>query len=236
MSEKKTSGVPFSSESEAEQLLWDALEKTHMDEPPPRLRRKFYSELDSLGRGTRMDRWGSWFGMTDGRGLATALSCILLGIVMGVTIDEFRGVDRAELSNLQQQVAQLNRSLILDRMTSVSASKRLLGVIEAAAVADQDAEIARALLTRAADDRVYSVRAAAIDAIGPQLTSPAVGDELMSLLENAQSPIVQRALVDLVLRHGNPQQLEQLMQLTERGALHPDLVRHVQSAVWRDRA
>ena len=83
---------------------------------------------------------------------------------------------------------------------------------------------------------MYSVRAAAIDAIGPQLHKPAVGDELMALLEQAESPIVQWALVDLVLRHGNAEQIDRLVKLSESGALHPDLAQHVKTAVWRDRA
>ena len=144
-------------------------------------------------------------------------------------------VERAELETLQAQVTALNRNLILDRLENVSASKRLLGVIDAAGVAQQDPEIARALLSRAVDDRVYSVRAAAIDAIGPRLNTPAVGEELMGLLEKSESPIVQLALVDLVLRHGNAQQIEELLRLSERGALHPQLVQYVKSAVWRDR-
>jgi hypothetical protein len=121
----------------------------------------------------------------------------------------------------------------MDRLENVSASKRLLGVMDAAGIAEHDSEIARALLTTAVDDRVYSVRAAAIDAIGPQLNRPAVGDELMALLEKTDSPLVQLALVDLVLRHGNSQQLDQLVKLSERGGLHPDLVQHVKSAVLR---
>jgi hypothetical protein len=63
-----------------------------------------------------------------------------------------------------------------------------------------------------------------------------VGDELMAQLERAESPLVQLALVDLVLRHGNAGQVEQLVKLAEQGALHPDLAQHVKSVVWRNRA
>ena len=100
---------------------------------------------------------------------------------------------------------------MLDRLENDSASKRLLGVIEASDLAGRDPEVTRALLERAVDDRVHSVRSAAIDAIGPRLGTPAVGDELMASLEKAESPLVQLALADLVLRYGNPNQLEQLL-------------------------
>lgn len=230
-------GVPFASDDEDEQQLWRALETISQPEPPPRVRRKFYGELDRIGRAKPLDRWLGWLGLLGNRGLLTAIGCAVVGVIGGVLLTgSGDSVERAELTDLQQQVAQLNRNLILDRLENGSASKRLLGVIDAAGVAEHDTEIARALLSRAVDDRVYSVRAAAIDAIGPQVNTPAVGNELMALLEKAESPLVQLALVDLVLRHGNAQQLEQLTKLAEQGALHPDLAQHVKAVVWRDRA
>lgn len=235
MSEKNRKGVPFESDAE-EQQLWDALENISHAEPPPRLRRKFYGELDKLSRQTRLDRWRNWLGLHGMRGALTAAMCGALGLILGLAVTQSRDADSTKLVSLQQQVSELNRNLILDRLESTSASKRLLGVLDAANLTEHDAEVARALLARAADDRVYSVRAAAIDAIGPQLNTPAVGEELMALLEKAESPLVQLALVDLVLRHGNPQQIEQLLKLSESGSLHPDLAKHVKEAIWRNRA
>jgi hypothetical protein len=82
---------------------------------------------------------------------------------------------------------------------------------------------------------VHSVRAAAIDAIGPQLGTPSIADELMASLEQAESPLVQLALADLVLRYGDPKQLEQLLRLSGRGALHPDVAQHIKSSASRNR-
>ncbi len=58
-----------------------------------------------------------------------------------------------------------------------------------------------------------------------------LGDELMRLLESADSPIVQLALTDLVLRNGNQAQLDQLLYLANEERLHPDLIRHVKKAL-----
>ena len=233
MSEQRRKGVPFDSDANEEQDLWQALGSLEQAEPPPRMRRKFYAELDSRSRQTRWDRWRNALGLLGLRGAATAAVCAIAGIVVGVSLHGPGGAESARLDSLQQQVTELNRNLILDRLESSSASKRLLGVLNAAEFAEHDSEVARALLARAVDDRVYSVRAAAIDAIGPQLNTPAVGDELMTLLESTQSPLVQLALVDLILRHGNPQQTEQLLKLSERGELHPDLAQHVKETLWR---
>lgn len=232
MSEKMRSGVPFASDDAGEQQLWEELQHLERPEPPPRVRRRFYDELDKR---KPVRGWRGWFGLTGATGFATAASCLAIGLAIGLSFNApSPGVDQAEFTQLQEQVAVLNRNLILDRLESASASKRLLGVIEAVPLAERDAEVARALLTRAIEDRVYSVRSAAIDAIGPQLSSPQVGDELMASLEESESPLVQLALVDLVLRHGTAEQLDRLLELTDEGRLHPDVVQHVKSSVQRN--
>jgi HEAT repeat protein len=128
----------------------------------------------------------------------------------------------------------LNRRLVLDRLEDTTSSKRLRGVMDAASMAAGDTEIAHALLVRATQDRVPSVRSAAIDALGSSTTTPAIGEQIMSLLAEAESPIVQLALVDLVLRYGNVQQIDQLLTLAEQERLHPDLQRHVSASEKRD--
>ncbi len=239
MSEKPTSGkpikgVPFESDDVAEQQLWSELGDLPQDAPSPQLRRRFYAELEHADR--RLHRRRQWFGLFGAPGLAAAVGCLFVGVVIGLLLrSPAPTADRAELAQLQRQVAILNRNLVLDRLENDSPSKRLLGVIEASDLAEHDPEVRRALLERAVDDRVHSVRSAAIDAIGPRLGTPSVGDELMASLEKAESPLVQLALADLVLRYGNPQQLEQLVQLSERGSLHPDVAQHVKSSVARNR-
>src|SRR6187431_1983697 len=63
MSEKSKSGVPFESSDAKERELWDSLEGISQSDPPPRLRRKFYSELDKLGRQTGVAPWREWLGL-----------------------------------------------------------------------------------------------------------------------------------------------------------------------------
>jgi hypothetical protein len=233
MSEKRKSGVPFESDDAAEQQLWSDLENLPEEAPSQHLRRRFYDELEHADR--HLHRRRRWFGWITAPVLAAAVGCLFVGVLVGLLLRSSPAANHSELAQLQQQVAILNRNLVLDRLENNSASKRLLGVIEASDLAEHDPEVRRALLERAVDDRVHSVRSAAIDAIGPRVGSPAVGDELMASLEKAESPLVQLALADLVLRYGNPKQMEQLLQLSERGRLHPDVAQHVKSSASRNR-
>jgi hypothetical protein len=232
MSEKPKSGVPFESDDAGEQQLWRDLEGLPQEAPSQQVRRRFYAELEHADR--RLHRRRRWLSLFSAPGLAAAMGCVLVGVMIGVLLRNSSAPEHAELAQLQQQVALLGRNLVLDRLENDSASKRLLGVIEASDLAGRDPEVMRALLDLAVDDRVHSVRTAAIDAIGPRLGTPAVGNELMASLQKAESPLVQLALADMVLRYGSPNQLEQLLQLSEAGKLHPDVAQHVKSSVSRN--
>lgn len=233
MSDKRKSGVPFESEDAGEQKLWRELQDLPQEAPSQQLRRRFYDELERADG--RMHRRRRWLSLLSAPALAAAVGCVFVGLVVGLLLRSPQAQDHAELAQLQEQVTMLNRNLVLDRLDNDSASKRLLGVIEASDLAAHDPEVMRALLERAVDDRVHAVRTAAIDAIGPRVGTPAVGDELMASLQSAQSPLVQLALADLVIRYGNPNQLEQLLKLSEQGRLHPDVAQHVKSSVSRNR-
>ncbi|MEM7501671.1 MAG: hypothetical protein AAF417_06485 [Pseudomonadota bacterium] len=234
MRDKRNAGVPVEFDDPAEERLWRRLGDLPEANPSAALRDRFYSELETASTPalTRLERW---LGFDRRTGWITAVATLLVGVGVGQTFGTPARTDESAFAALETQVALLNKNLILDRLESTSPTKRLRGIIDAVHVVESDDQIAKALLQRAIDDNVLSVRSAAIDALGPQVKSPAVGDELMALLESAHSPLVQLALVDLVLRHGSGEQRRQLLRLAEQGRLHTDLIDHVLSSIVRSR-
>ena len=231
MPDRKRNDLPFDSEDHSEQALWNALEELPREEPMPGLRRNFYRQLEQASAETPAARLRQWLGFSGNGGWVTAAVCVSVGVTIGQLWNAPAVPDAGRLETLENNVALLNRELILDRLQDSSASQRLRGVIDAAYLAGDDAEITRALMIRASEDRVDSVRTAAIDALGPSLNESAVGDELMRLLESAESPLVQLSLVDVVLRNGDNAQLTQLKALADNDRLHPDVVRHVSNSL-----
>lgn len=229
MPDEKPTSLPFESDNPAEQKLWTALSDLPRGEPSDRLRRRFYSGLHEAVRRPWAERLSRWLGLRAG-GWVTAAACLVLGFgVAQVTVRTPSETPR--LVALEENMVRLQRELILDRLQDASANARLRGIVDATEVAADDPQVAHALLDRATQDPSLSVRAAAIDALGSQLRSGEIGAELMRLLEVAESPIVQLALVDLVLRNGDGEQIRRLQNLAAEGRLHPDLVRHVDNAL-----
>ncbi|MDJ0941667.1 MAG: hypothetical protein QNJ00_18020 [Woeseiaceae bacterium] len=226
MHDETKGGVPFEADEAREAELWASLTDLPREEPGPGLRQGFYHALERAARPPWWHRLSEWLGFRNAAGWLTATACVLVGVASGYLLSA-PGGDADRLLALEQNVATLNRSLILDRIENTSASKRLRGVIDAVDVVQADPVVARALLDVASGDRVFAVRSAAIDALAPELANPEVGEQLMAMLEASPSPLVQLALVDLVLRNGSNAQLEHLVELAREGRLHPELNEHV---------
>jgi hypothetical protein len=231
MSDRKNTSLPFESGDEAEQQLWQALGDLPPAQPSDMLRRSFYANLQEADKPNWGERIRGWFGFSNNAGWATAAASLLMGFgIAQLSVDNI-AVEPARLAALEDNIALLNRELVLNRLQDDAPGTRLMGIHNASNLVKDDNEIAKALLVSASTDSSLSVRSAAIDALGPRLSSASVGDELMSLLESAESPIVQMSLTDMVLRNGNQQQLAQLLQLAKEDRLHPDLVRHVKKSL-----
>jgi hypothetical protein len=231
MPDRNHPSLPFDSEDAQEQELWQRMQDLPAVEPPEHLRRRFYEELETASAPTLGQRLRDWLGLSGNTGWITATACAVLGFGLAQTLSQPAPDDSSRLAVLEQNVALLNRELALDRMQAQTVSTRLLGVQNAGSLGQADPAVIDALLQRASEDRALSVRSAAIEALAPHLADAEVGDALMGLLEAADSPIVQLSLVDLVLRHGTGPQLERVRRLADTGALHPDLVRHVNNAI-----
>jgi hypothetical protein len=233
MTDQKDSSLPFESSETSEQQLWQALGDLPGAEPSAQLRRGFYEQLEKADSANLGARIRGWLGLSGNSGWVTAAACLLVGFAVAQISVKTETVQPDRLAALEDNIALLNRELVLDRLQDDAPGTRLLGIHNATGLVQHDQEITQALLVRATEDRSPSVRSAAIDALGPQLHSDTVGDELMNLLQSAESPIVQLALVDLVLRNGNQQQIDQLVDLANKEQLHPDLVRHVNKSLGR---
>lgn len=236
MPEKRPTGLPLETGNDEERELWSTLGRHAPEEPSPALREGFYRRLEREGRTDFSSRLSDLLGFRGHAGWLSAAACLLLGLGTGLLVSGAGDEAESRLAALEQNVTLLNRRLILDRLENEAPAKRLRGIMDAAWLAGGDAEIATALLERATRDRVPSVRSAAIDALGARIATPSVGKPLMQLLERADSPIVQLALVDLVLAHGDDAQRDELLTLARERRLHPDLASYVLDALQTEAA
>lgn len=209
--------------------LWPQLAALASDEPHPRLRQRVLSDLREQAQPKRP--WWSvllpseptqWVGMA---------AAAVLGLAVGLSATQREDRLDQRLAQLESQLDGVNQQLLMSRLTAAAPSERLAAALQAARLEQRDPNVAAALLQRAAIDNVPSVRSAAIGALGAEINQTHTAEQLLNVLTANESPLVQMAIIDLILRHGNAPLKDTLQQRVRQGDLHPALTGYVQDTM-----
>ena len=228
-------------ESETVKTLWDALGRIPDELPSASLAPRFQGMLRAYEEGLQyaagaervlpavrfIDR------LLNGRpafqaGVAVAL--IAMGIFAGVKLD---GSSRTsgDVAQLREEVRGLSNLLAVSLLQQESASERLKGVSWSSRLAGEDPDIRSALLQTMRHDPNVNVRLAALDALARDLGTPAVRHELVRAFPGQKSPLVQLALVDLMIQMNDPASREALQEAMRKTDLHPDVRKRIKQGI-----
>lgn len=177
-------------------VLWRDLAQLPAPEPGTGVRERFYETLtayrDGAAAGTRHSTFG-W-----GWRIAAGLALMLVGAGAGYSVHSSQTAN-AEVSQLRGEVGNMRQLVALSLLQQQSASDRLRGVSWAYRVEPSDKEVLSALLTAVNHDPNVNVRLAAVDALHPFAASPVTRDAVIQALGKQTAPIVQVALIDLLV-------------------------------------
>lgn len=207
-------------ESDYLQRVWTTLELIPAEAPSPALRARFYESLDAYRRGAQesINEFTTPAPSPTQKALvwwtrplfqfAAAAAMLAVGVFVGRTF-EFRK-DTSQLGELRGEVDHMRQLVALSLMQQQSATDRLQGVNWAYRVEKSDTEVVSALLKTVREDASVNVRLAAVDALRTfAKSSPLVRKALIQLLAKQDDPMVEIALIDL------------LVELREHAALGP---------------
>lgn len=133
--------------------------------------------------------------------------------------DSASGASGGEIHALRDEVRSLSRLVTLSLLKQDSASERLRGVSFGRAAGSSDDRVLQALLDTLRHDPDVNVRLAAVDALAPALGQPAVRGQLVQEVGAQRSPMVQIALIDMLLARDRAGTQRQLLDLTASPAL-----------------
>ncbi|MEO0366368.1 MAG: HEAT repeat domain-containing protein [Pseudomonadota bacterium] len=209
--------------------LWRDLKSLNMAEPDPTLRQRVLRDLHNA-RDPALPWWRAILPAA-GAQWAGVAATLIIGILVGQTVGkEDAGLDQ-RVGQMEMQLDVLNQQLLVSRLTATAPSERLAAALQASTLSQRDPQVAMVLLERAAVDSVASVRSAAISALGDEINHPETAAQLLSVFEASDSPIVQMAIVDLILRRGDQTLLEALQRSLEAERLHPSLRGYVEESI-----
>lgn len=235
--------------AEAERLgeLWKSLALIPASsddfEPTSRLRGRFYDTLSAYRqglesaprRGLREKILALWPRQPAWQ-MAFSFALLVIGVGLGYEMRPGTAQPAqadGEISQLRGEVNNMRQMVALSLLQQQSASERLRGVSYAYRVQPSDTEVLSALLTTVNQDSNVNVRLAAVDALHAFGSSPVMRTAIIQSIRKQTTPLVQVALIDLLVDLKETQAAPELQQIASDPQIDAGVRQHAQWALGK---
>ena len=217
-------------------FLWTKLGVIPEEQPSERLRGRFYAMLEAQrDRGKKRVFLGDWVqGWWPRRpalqfGLAFVLA--VLGLTAGLLLRPGGSADRAAVAQLRGEMDRMRNTVAVSLLNQPSAFDRLQGVQWTSRLDRPEAATLESLLVILDSDPNVNVRLAAVEALFLFADSPRVKEGILDSLPRQDSPLVQVALVDLLVSIKEKRALRAFEELNRNKRLVPDVQVRVKESI-----
>jgi anti-sigma factor RsiW len=226
-----------------EAALWRNLTSLPEEQPSPALQSRFKAMLESYQEG----RWektilapeknkapvpmlwglGNWRQLP-AAGIVWACLFLACGYFIGRSSNSGTAPDvQQKLEAMQNELAATRQMVALSMLQQPSASQRLEGVSWSTRLPEPDPKVLGALQHTLRFDNSVDVRLAALDALSPYAGRPEVRRELVDVLQSKQSPLVQIALIDLLVDLHDKSAVSQFKRFQQDPKVDPTVKKRV---------
>jgi hypothetical protein len=236
--------------------VWQSLGRVPDEVPSPRAAERFYEMLHAAervgsyagrrgrtaadaaglsaahpaGRAGLLDRLGWLIPRRPAVQFALVHAVLVVGGFIGYGLRE-NGAKADEMAQLREEVRSVSRLLIVSLLQQQTATERLQGVSWTYKVADHDPEITGALFQALTGDPNVNVRLAALDALSRNLGDPAVRGALVNALGRQSSPLIQLAIVDVVVKSDIRESGDALRQILKKPGVDTTVRKRIEDAL-----
>ena len=146
--------------------------------------------------------------------IAAGLGLLVMGYLLG---NQQQAPDQApQLQALENQVQALQQTVMQKSLQSPSASERIQVVSQIREVAfEPDEALIQSLVKAATQDKSTNVRYAAVQALGNFIDQPTVRMELVRSLEQQDEPLIQIAMISLLVEAQEKTAISSIKKLLE---------------------
>jgi len=223
-------------ETDAMKQLWQQLARVSAPEPSDRMRVRFDAMLDTY-KDTITREQPSTLNtvvtklrafLTPQVALRVAYSLALVGIGIGVgnwlNPKPATTAYQQQIDSLSSQVQDMRQMMLLSLLDNPSASERLRAVSYTDELSQTNGRVIEALLTTLNNDPNVNVRLVTLEALAKLADDATVRRGLVQSLTQQDSPLVQVALADVMVKLQEKRSLKPLRQLLQQEHLN-DLVK-----------
>lgn len=222
---------------------WTRLGLLPQETPSPGLRRGFYRRLEAARRESAAARRASWGerlrrllpdlrSLSPAMGLAAAVLVVAVGFGAGFFLGRGRG-GAEKVDRLSREVDSLQQQMTVSLLNQSSAAARLQGISLTSRVQEPDPSLIAALLDTLNNDPSVNVRLSAVDALYLFADREGVREALTASLDKQASPLVQIALIDLMVSLKEKRAATALKKLVNDQKIVPEVQQRAQQAIAR---
>jgi predicted anti-sigma-YlaC factor YlaD len=230
--------VSCQEEFATDKQLWESLGKMKIPEPAEEMRVNFYAMLDefkAVEEAKKPFSFQNWIEkiremFVPQWAVQVAFSLLLVGLgwVIGNKTSKNSVSATAyqqQIETLATQVQDMKSTMMLALIENPSATERLRAVSYTSDITHADEQVIEALFTTLNNDQNVNVRLVALEALTQFADDPLVRERLIKSLAVQDSPMVQVALADVMVKLQEKRSLKELKNLLKKEGLN-DLVKN----------
>lgn len=216
----------------ADKHLWDSLAKVSVPEPGESMRANFYDMLDDFKQAESKKSGFSWQELVERVRnwalpqwtvqLAFSLLLVGLGWMIGYKTTQRKNQSasyRHQVETLAAQVQDMKSTMMLSLIENPSATERLRAVSYTSDIEKADERVIDALFTTLNNDDNVNVRLVTLEALTQYAENPLVRSGLVKSLTRQDSPLMQAALADVMVKLQEKRSVKALKSLLKQEGL-----------------
>lgn len=217
--------------------LWQLMGKLPVPNPSDAMYGNFYAMLDTFKAEVTAksnqplrefwQRFRQWLTPQLAFQLTYSICLITFGVLAGYWYHSHQNrtvAYKQQIETLSEQVQEMRRMVMLSLLENPSATERLRAVSYTKDIQQVDEKVVEALLTTLDNDPNVNVRLVTLEALAEMGHAPKVREGLIHSLTRQDSPLVQVALADVMVKLQEKRSIKQLRTLLHQEGIN-DLVK-----------
>lgn len=232
-------GLVSEEEIKGMQKIYSALGMLPVTEPSEKMCTAFYQSLEQQKRtqanGIAIKKFfqdfsRTWESSISFKQLAFGVLILLVGVLIGFGLNPAAKYED-RLGTLSSEVREMREMMMLTLLEQPSAIERLKAVNISQKMDEATQKVTNALLQTLNRDENVNVRLAALDALLRYANQPSVREGLVASIHRQDSPLVQMALAEAMVKLQEQSSVQPLEELLQRGDLNEDVEKTIKESI-----
>lgn len=236
--------VHCAAELKAEQQLWNLIGELPAPQPSADMKVRFQSMLEDYKSSQQpvsrtwprlVEKLRQLWTIQPGVQLAYTIVLIVVGVGFGMLFNRQSAntASREEIAALSTDVKEMKEKMMLALIENPSASERIRGVSYTSEISSANREVIDALLSTLDNDPNVNVRLVTLEALTQYAKDPAVREGLVQSISRQDSPLMQAALADVMLRLQEKRSVQSFRKLLEQKDLDKSIRGKIEETITK---